>query len=118
VVDLSSSSDEEDFIADTLWDAEFARWLFGNLNCDVLGLLSDGNVIILNDSDEEEEAHEETAANTDVTPSAAVKSLAPTTFVTDADEDPGKMQDNNSDGLALEQDMGKNSSGRDEASSP
>jgi hypothetical protein len=75
-------------------------------------------VIILNDSDEEEEAHEEIAADTDVMPSAAVKSLAPTTSVTDADEDPGEMQDNNSDGLALERDMGKNSSGRDEASSP
>jgi hypothetical protein len=54
VVDLSSSSDEEDFIVDTSWDAEFARRLFGDLNRDVLGPPDDGKVIILSDSDEEE----------------------------------------------------------------
>jgi hypothetical protein len=32
VVDLSSSSDEENLIPDTSWDAEFAKRLFGNLN--------------------------------------------------------------------------------------
>jgi hypothetical protein len=54
VVDLSSSSDEEDFIVDTSWDAEFARRLFGDLNRDVLGPPDNGKVIILSDSDEEE----------------------------------------------------------------
>jgi hypothetical protein len=74
VVDLSSSSDEESLIADVSWDEEFARRLFGDLNHDVLGLPSDGNIIILSDSDEEEEeVHEEKTTGTeDATTSAAV----------------------------------------------
>jgi hypothetical protein len=56
VIDLSSSSDEQDFIADISWDAEFTRWLFGDLNRDVLGPPGDGKVIILSGSNKEEEA--------------------------------------------------------------
>jgi hypothetical protein len=52
VVDLSLSSDEGDLIADVSWDEEFARRLFGELNHDLLGLLGDGKIIILSDSDE------------------------------------------------------------------
>jgi hypothetical protein len=37
VIDLSSSSDEEDFFADTSCDEDFTRWLFGDLNLDILG---------------------------------------------------------------------------------
>jgi hypothetical protein len=51
VVDLSSSSDEEGLIPDTSRDEEFTRRLFGDLNCNILGSPSDGNIIILNDSD-------------------------------------------------------------------
>jgi hypothetical protein len=54
MVDLSSSSNEEDLILDTSRDDEFARRLFGDLNRDVLGPPDDGNVMILSDSDEEE----------------------------------------------------------------
>jgi hypothetical protein len=35
---------------------EFARWLFGDLNRDVLGPPGDGKVIILSGSNKEEEA--------------------------------------------------------------
>jgi hypothetical protein len=63
VVDHSSSSDEGDLIADVLWDEEFTRRLFGDLNCNFLGPPSDGNIIILSDSDEEEEVREEKAAD-------------------------------------------------------
>jgi hypothetical protein len=116
-VDLSSSSDEEDFIADTLRDVKFARRLFGDLKRDILRPPGDGKVIILSDSDEEE-AHEETATDTEAAPSIAVKSLAPTASFTYADEDLGKMEDDNSDGLAPDRDMGKSSSGGDEAGLP
>jgi hypothetical protein len=78
VIDLSSSSDEEYFIADTLKDAEFARRLFGDLNCDVLGPPDDAKVIFVSDSDEEEEVHEETTA--DAAPSGDEKFLTPTTY--------------------------------------
>jgi hypothetical protein len=55
VVDLSLSYDEEGLIADTSCDEEFTRRLFGDLNRDILGPLGDGKIIILSDSDEEEE---------------------------------------------------------------
>jgi hypothetical protein len=77
VVDLSSSSDEEGLLPDTSWDEEFARRLFGDLNRGVLGPPGDGKVIILSDSDEEEEVCDEAAANAEVASYSAVKSRAP-----------------------------------------
>jgi hypothetical protein len=74
VIELSSSSDEEDFFADTAWDTEFTRQLFCDLNRDLLGPSVNGKVIVLNDSDEEEEAHEETTTDADATSFATVKS--------------------------------------------
>jgi hypothetical protein len=50
VVDLSS--DEEDVFPDTSWDEDFARRLFGDLNCSLLGLPGDGKAIILSNSNE------------------------------------------------------------------
>jgi hypothetical protein len=85
VVDLSSSSDEEGLIPDTLWDEEFARKLFGDLNSGVLGPPGDGKVIILNDSDEEDEVREEHADDAEAAPSSDVKSSTPTTSVDDDD---------------------------------
>jgi hypothetical protein len=55
MIDLPLSSNEENFIADTSHDADFARKLFGDLNCNNLGPLGDGKVNILDDSDEEKE---------------------------------------------------------------
>jgi hypothetical protein len=52
VIDLSSSSDEEDFIADTSQDFEFTQRLYGEFNHDLLGPPGDSKVIILNDSNE------------------------------------------------------------------
>jgi hypothetical protein len=116
VVDLSLSLDEEDFMADTSRDEDFTRWLFGELNRDVLRPPGDGKVIVLSDSDEEEEVHEETV--TDVTPSANMKSSTSTTSATDAAEDSRKMQDDNSDDLAPDENTGKSSSDGDKAGSP
>jgi hypothetical protein len=53
MIDLSSSSDEENFIVDTSHDAELTKKLFGDLNRDILGPPTDGKIIILDDSDEE-----------------------------------------------------------------
>jgi hypothetical protein len=120
VVDLSASSDEEGLIPDTSPDEEFARRLFDDLNRDVLGPHDDGNIIILSDSDEEEEeeVHEDDAADADAASSSAGRSSAPTTSVVDADEDPEGMQDDNSDGLALDWERGDDNSDGDKAGSP
>jgi hypothetical protein len=66
VIDLSISSGEENFIADTSRDVEFARKLFGDLNRDILGPPGDGKVIILDDSDEEKEAPDQKTVGTEL----------------------------------------------------
>jgi hypothetical protein len=57
-------------------------------------------VIILSNSDEEEEVHEENATNAKAASSIAVKSSTPAPSAIDTDEDLWKMQDDNSDDLA------------------
>jgi hypothetical protein len=57
VVDLALSSGEEEFIADTSRDEEFTRKLFGDLNRDILGPPGDGKIIVISDSDDEDETH-------------------------------------------------------------
>jgi hypothetical protein len=56
MIDLSSSLDEEDLIAATSHDFEFAQRLFSELNRAVLGPPGDGKVIVFDDSNEEKEA--------------------------------------------------------------
>jgi hypothetical protein len=85
VVDLSSSSDEGDLISNVSRDEAFASRLFGDLNRDVLGPPDDGKIIVLSDSDEEEEVHEEKATDTEATPSSDVRSPASTASIGDAD---------------------------------
>jgi hypothetical protein len=119
VIDLSSSSDEEDYVSDFARDFEFAQKVFGELNRDVLGPPGNGKVIILNDSKEEEEVHEEATANTDVVPSAtARRPSTPTASLTDANEDPRAAPNDSSDGLAPGPKMGKDSNGGEEAGKP
>jgi hypothetical protein len=94
VVDLSSSSDEEGLIHDTSRDEEFARKLFGDLNDNILLPPGDGNIIILSDSDEEEEVHEEDVIDTEVAPSSAARSPVPTASIDDVDDtDKGRSPD-------------------------
>jgi hypothetical protein len=119
VIDLSSSSDEEDFLADVTREFEFAQKVFGELNRDVLGPFGDGKVIILNDSEEEEEVREEATANTDAAPSASVGwPSTPDASPADVDEDLEAVPNDSSDGLALGPKMGKGSDGGDEAGAP
>jgi hypothetical protein len=69
MIDLSSYLDEENFIIDTSRDVELAKKVFGDLNRYILGLLGDGKIIILDDSDDETEAQEGKTA--DIEPTAA-----------------------------------------------
>jgi hypothetical protein len=103
--DLASSSGEENFFVDTSRDEEHARKLFGDLNRDILGPPSDGKIIVLSDSDDEDEAHEDTAVNAKAAPPSAVNSPVTPASAFDADETPDGVQDDSSDG-------------RDEAGSP
>jgi hypothetical protein len=68
-----------------LRDEEFARRLFGDLNRDFLRSLDDGKIIILSDSDEDKEVHEEKAIDIEVAPSSAARSPTPTASTDDAD---------------------------------
>jgi hypothetical protein len=96
MVDLASPSGEEDFFADTSQDEELARKLFGDLNHDILGPPGDGKIIVLSDSDDEDEAHEDTVINAEAASPSAVNS--PVTPASDADETPDGVQDDSSDG--------------------
>jgi hypothetical protein len=88
VVDLSSSSIEEDPIPDNSRDFEFAQRLYDELNHALLGPFRNGKIIILSDFDEEDEAREDTTADAKVAPSTAVvKSSTPTSSAANADED-------------------------------
>jgi hypothetical protein len=93
VVDLFS--EEEDTFPDTLRDEELARQLFGDLNRGLFGPSGDSNIIILSDSDEEEEVHEEDITDAEATPSSAMNSPAP---AGDTDDAPDGVQDDSSDG--------------------
>jgi hypothetical protein len=88
MVDLSSSLDEEDLIPDTSWDEEFTKKIFSDLNRDVLGPPDDGNIIILTDSDEEEDVRKEDVTNIEVMPSSTARILASTASTADTDEAP------------------------------
>jgi hypothetical protein len=88
VVDLCSSSDDEGLILDILWDVEFAKKLFDDLNRDVLGPPGDGKIIILRDSDElEKEVCEEMTTDTE-TAATSVAVNPTSTASTDADYAP------------------------------
>jgi hypothetical protein len=98
IVDLALSSGKEDSIADTSRDKELARKLFGNLNRDILGPPGDGNIIVLSDSDDEDETPEDTAVNAEVAPPSAANSTNSPTSALDADETPDGVSDDNADG--------------------
>jgi hypothetical protein len=97
VVELSSD-EEENALPNTSRDEEFIQRLFGDLNHGLLGPLSDGNVIILSDSNEEEEVHEEVTVEVEAAPPSDVNSPATSVSITDADDALIRVQDDNSDG--------------------
>jgi hypothetical protein len=97
-VDLALSSSEEESITDTSRDEEFARKLFGDLNRDILELPGDGKIIVINDSDDEDETHEDAAVNAEVAPPSATNSVDSPTSASDIDEAPNGVSDDNADG--------------------
>jgi hypothetical protein len=102
MIDLSSSLDEENFIADNSRDAELAKKLFGDLNCDILGPLGNSKITVFDDSNEENEAQEEkTAGIESMTTSASTNpaSSAPT----NADDAPTGVKIDNSDNQGPDQ---------------
>jgi hypothetical protein len=110
MVDLSSSSDDGDLIADVSWDEVLTRRLFGDLNHDVLGPPGNGKIIILSDFDEEEEVHEKNVADAEAAPSSVVRSPVPTTSANNVD---GTYKSNTPDWMTC-----SCSSGEDEAGLP
>jgi hypothetical protein len=97
-VDLALSSGEEDSVADTSRDEELARKLFGDLNRDILGPPDDGKIIVLSDSDDEDETHEDAVVNAEAAPPFAANSVDSPTSAPDADETPDGVPDDNVDG--------------------
>jgi hypothetical protein len=95
---LALSSSEEDSIADTSRDEEFARKLFGDLNRDILGPLGDGKTIVISDSDDEDETHEDAVVNAEAAPPSAANSADSPTSASDVDETPDGVSDDNADG--------------------
>jgi hypothetical protein len=96
-VDLASSSGEEDSFTDKSRGEELARKLFGDLNRDILGLPGDGKIIVLSDSDDEDETHEDAAVNAEAAPPSAANSADSPTSAPDADETPDGVPDDNAD---------------------
>jgi hypothetical protein len=85
VIDLSSSSDEEDFFADTSHNFVFAQRLYSELNRDFLGPPDNGKIFIISNSDEEkEEVHEKSTSAKNVVASAAVNPPQPPRPMTSA----------------------------------
>jgi hypothetical protein len=95
---LDLSSDEEDIFPDISQDEEFARKLFGDLNCGLLGPPGDSNAIVLLDSDEEEEVRKEDTVAIEAAPPSTVNSPTPTVSAADTDDAPDGVQDDSNGG--------------------
>jgi hypothetical protein len=81
------------FIVDTTHDEEIIRKLSGDLNHDILGLSGDGKIIILDDSDDDGEAQEETTIEIDSTVAPASIDDAPVEARVDNSGDQGPDQE-------------------------
>jgi hypothetical protein len=98
IADLASSSGEEDSVADTSRDEELTRKLFGDLNHDIIGPPGDSKIIVLSDSDDEDETHEDATINAEAAPPSAANSVDSPTSTPDANETPDGVPDDNADG--------------------
>jgi hypothetical protein len=116
VIELSSSSNEEDLNTATSRDFEFAQRLFGELNRVVLGPPDDGKIIILSDSDEEEVREEKTTGTETVAASAVVNPAS--TASANADDAPAGVKNDNSDDQGLDQEADGDNGSRDDTDEP
>jgi hypothetical protein len=96
MIDLSSSSDEENFIVDTSRDAKLTKKLFGDFNRDILGPPVDDKIIVLIDSDDKTEAQEEKTVGIEPTTAPAFADLA-SSAPTSANDAPVGVKIGNSD---------------------
>jgi hypothetical protein len=117
VVDLSSSSDEEDLITDVSWDEEFIKILFDDLNRDVLGLPGNGKIILSDSDEEEEEVRKEKTTGTEDVATFAVVNPASIASA-DADDAPTGVKNDNSDDHTLDQEVDGNNGSGDDAELP
>jgi hypothetical protein len=95
MVDLTS--EEDDAVPDTSRDEQIARKLFGDLNRCLLEPPGDSNVILSN-SEEGEEVHEDDHTNTEAAPSFVANSPAPTASIASNDETSDEVQVDSSGG--------------------
>jgi hypothetical protein len=109
VVDLSSSSDEEDVIPDTSRDEKFTKRFFGDLNREVLRPPNSGKIPKL---------CEEDVVDTKVVPSSAVKSPTPIASAADANDADKGTPNTSNDGCSPNRAIGDSSTDGDEAGSP
>jgi hypothetical protein len=105
MIDLSLSSDEENFIANISRDAKFTKKLFGDLNYNILRPLSDGKVIIIDDSDEQMEALDEKTIGTELAATSSVVHPTSTASIV-ADDAPIGAKNDNSDVEGADQEAG------------
>jgi hypothetical protein len=93
VVDLSSSSNEEDLIPDTSRDFEFAQCLYCKFNHAFLRPPGAGTIIILSDCDEEKEQVREKSTSAKAASASAAVNPASSTSTDDADALVGAKND-------------------------
>jgi hypothetical protein len=84
--------DPSSFIVDPSHDEELTRKLFGDLNYDILGPPGDGKIIILDGSDDDDEAQEEKTAGIKSTAAPASTDDAPTEAKVGNSDDQGPDQ--------------------------
>jgi hypothetical protein len=89
----SQMLDSSSFIADTSRDEEIVRKLFGDLNRDIIGPPGDGKIIIIDDSDDDGEAQEETTIEIESTTAPASADDAPVEAMIDNSDDQESNKD-------------------------
>jgi hypothetical protein len=86
---MTPVSDPSSLVVDTSRDKEFARKLFGDLNHDILRLPGDGKIIIIDNSNDDDEVQEEEIASIEPTAVSASAADAPARAKVDNSDDQG-----------------------------
>jgi hypothetical protein len=85
--------DHSSFIIDTSHDEKLGIKLLGDLNRDILGPPGDGKIIVLDDSDNDDEAQEEKTSDIESTTAPAFPDDAPTEAKIGNSDDQGSDQE-------------------------
>jgi hypothetical protein len=86
-------NDPSSLVVDTSCDEEFARKLFGDLNRDILGPPGDGKIIMIDDSDNDDEAQEKGTAGAKPMAVPSSTANAPVATRVDKSDDQGSVQE-------------------------